>query len=94
MELCCKVRRTTSPGTRFQLTTDGLEAHLNAVVEMLMDRCDYAQLIKRYSTPREGEQLHSAAEVMEAVSVVVRGNPDPAKICTSHVERKNLTMRT
>jgi hypothetical protein len=21
------------------------------------------------------------------------GNPDPAKICTSHVERQNLTMR-
>lgn len=25
--------------------------------------------------------------------VPMSGNPDPAKICTSHVERQNLTMR-
>jgi hypothetical protein len=25
--------------------------------------------------------------------MVISGNPDPAKICTSHVERQNLTMR-
>jgi len=24
---------------------------------------------------------------------VINGNPDPKKICTSHVERQNLTMR-
>jgi hypothetical protein len=25
--------------------------------------------------------------------VIISGNPDPEKICTSHVERNNLTMR-
>lgn len=30
---------------------------------------------------------------MEAIPVVVHGNPDAAKICTSHVERQALTMR-
>jgi len=30
---------------------------------------------------------------VDAVPVVVSGNPDPKKICTSHVERQNLTMR-
>src|ERR1700687_21015 len=60
---------------------------------MLADRCDFAQLIKFYSQPREGEQRYSPAEVVEAVPVVISGNPDPAKICTSHVERQNLTMR-
>jgi len=30
---------------------------------------------------------------VEAVPVVISGNPDPAKICTSHVERQNVTMR-
>ena len=28
------------------------------------------------------------AEIIAAISVVVSGNPDPAKICTSHGERK------
>lgn len=35
----------------------------------------------------------SPAEIVEAVPVVISGNPNPAKICTSHVERQNLTMR-
>jgi hypothetical protein len=63
------------------------------VDEMLLDRCDFAQLIKIYAAPREGEQRYSLAEVVEAVPVVINGNPDPARICTSHVERQNLTMR-
>ena len=92
-ELMFKVRRATSPTSRFQLTTDGLQRYIPAVDEMLSDRCDYAQLFKYYSAPREGQQRYSPAEIVEAVPVVVSGNPDPAKICTSHVERQNLTMR-
>jgi IS1 transposase len=60
---------------------------------MLGDRADFAQLIKVYAAPREGEQRSSPADVVEAIPVVRSGNPDPAKICTSHVERQNLTMR-
>lgn len=93
MELMRKVRRATSPKSRFQLTTDGLNAYIAAVDEMLLDRCDFAQLIKIYAAPREGEQRYSPAEVVEAVPVVISGDPDPEKICTSHVERQNLTMR-
>ncbi|HWB83881.1 MAG TPA: IS1 family transposase [Bryobacteraceae bacterium] len=92
-ELMFKVRRATSPESRFQLTTDGLKAYVPAVDEMLADRCDYAQLIKFYSQPQTNEQRYSPAEIVEVVPVVVTGNPDPAKICTSHVERQNLTMR-
>ncbi|MGD0499330.1 MAG: IS1 family transposase [Bryobacteraceae bacterium] len=94
MELARKVRRATSPDVRFQLTTDGLKAYIPAVDEMLLDRCDFAQLIKIYAAPREGEQRYSPADVVEAIPVVISGNPDRAKICTSHVERFNLTMRT
>jgi hypothetical protein len=59
----------------------------------LSDRCDFAQLIKIYASPREGEQRYSPGEVVEAVPVVISGNPNPNRICTSHVERQNLTMR-
>ncbi len=92
-ELMFKVRRATSRDSRFQLTTDGLKAYLPAVDEMLGDRVDFAQLIKYYSQPQENETRYSPAEIVEAIPVVVSGDPDPAKICTSHVERQNLTMR-
>jgi IS1 family transposase len=51
------------------------------------------ELIKIYASPREGEQRYSPGEVVEAVPVVISGNPNPNRICTSHVERQNLTMR-
>jgi transposase-like protein/IS1 family transposase len=93
MALMQKVRRATSPDVRFQLTTDGLQSYIAAVDEMLMDRCDYAQLVKTYAQSQEDERRYSPAECTGAVKVVISGNPNEAKICTSHVERQNLAMR-
>jgi transposase-like protein/IS1 family transposase len=93
MELARKVRRATDPNTRFQLTTDGLQSYIAAVDEMLMDRCDYAQLVKTYAEPQGDEHRYSPADCTGAQKVVISGNPDEAKICTSHFERQNLTMR-
>ena len=59
----------------------------------LIDRVDYAQLIKVYAASREGEQKYSPAEVVTAKPTPIMGNPDPQYICTSHIERQNLTMR-
>jgi hypothetical protein len=42
MDLAFKVRRATSKNTRFQLTTDGLDAYVIAVDEIPSDRCDFA----------------------------------------------------
>ncbi len=92
-ELTFKIRRATSPGVRFQLTTDGLRAYRTAVDEMLSDRCDFGQLIKFYSQPIQNEARYSPARMGEAVAVAVSGDPNPAKICTSHIERFNLTLR-
>ena len=93
LDLMKRVRRATRREVRLQLTTDGLQSYIAAVDEMLLDRCDFAQLVKIYAAPREGEQRYSPADVVEAIPVVISGNPDPEKICTSHVERQNLTMR-
>src|SRR4029077_14877362 len=43
--------------------------------------------------PQEERRRYSPADVTHAEKVPVMGNPDPAKICTSHVERQNLTIR-
>ncbi len=78
---------------KFQLTTDGFAAYPDAVAYSLGTRVDFAQLIKIYSQPRDGEHRYSPAEVVEAIPSPRWGNPIPERICTSHVERHNLTMR-
>jgi transposase-like protein/IS1 family transposase len=78
---------------RFQITTDGFVAYRDAVVMSLGTRVDFAQLIKVYATSPEGERRYSPPEVVATEVVPVIGNPNPDMICTSHVERQNLTMR-
>ncbi|MGH9452460.1 MAG: IS1 family transposase [Terriglobia bacterium] len=77
----------------FQITTDGFPAYFDAIHTSLGTRVDYAQLIKVYSAASEDEHRYSPARVVEAVVKPVWGQPDPARICTSHVERSNLSMR-
>ncbi|MBI4480843.1 MAG: DDE-type integrase/transposase/recombinase [Acidobacteria bacterium] len=87
-----KLRTATAPN-RFQITTDGFATYTTAIDTALFDRCDYAQLVKVYASPREGEARYSTADVVGAVPTPIMGNPDSDRICTSHVERNNLTMR-
>jgi len=87
-----KLHRATSG--HFQLSTDGLKTYPEAVSYSLGTRVDFAQLIKVYQNNREGEQKYSPPEVVETIRKVVIGNPDPRRVCTSIVERSNLSMRT
>jgi IS1 family transposase len=77
----------------FQITTDGFKAYVDAVHMSLGTRVDFAQLIKVYAASPEGEHRYSPSEVVSTEVVPVLGRPNPDKICTSHVERQNLTMR-
>jgi transposase-like protein/IS1 family transposase len=86
------LRAATAP-QRFQITTDGFKPYISAIDTTLSDRVDYGMLIKVYAAPREGEQRYSPADVVEAAPKPVMGNPDKGRICTSHVERQNLSIR-
>jgi len=79
--------------TPYQLTTDGFRPYTKAIRKQMRGRVDFAQLVKIYSRPREGEQRYSPGEVVEARPFRIMGNPDNARICTSHVERQNLSIR-
>ena len=78
---------------RYQLTSDGYPPYKPAVKSYLRGRVDFAQLVKVYATSREGEQRYSPGEVVDAVPQKVMGNPDSDRICTSHIERQNLSIR-
>ncbi len=55
---------------------------------------EFAQLIKLYSKPDNGgPDWYGPAKVIETVPTPISGNPDLDHICTSHVERANLSVR-
>jgi IS1 family transposase len=77
---------------RVQLTTDGHVPYLIAVkAAFISTGIDYATLVKIYGEGGEGK--YSPGAVTGATRKRVMGQPAYAKICTSHVERQNLTVR-
>jgi transposase-like protein/IS1 family transposase len=78
---------------KYQLTSDGFGAYKPAVKSYLKKRVNFAQLVKVYASATDGEQKYSPPEVVDALPEVVMGNPDPERICTSYIERQNLSIR-
>jgi IS1 family transposase len=91
LQFIVKLRRATKG--KFQLTTDGWTAYPDAIERVFGSEIHYAQLIKVYAASRDGEQRYSPAEVVDVEVVPRAGMPDYERICTSHIERQNLTMR-
>ena len=82
--------------SRIQLTTDGLSLYLTAVEDAFgWARVDYAMLVKMYgsSPDAEANRRYSPAVCIGAEKRYIMGQPEEADVCTSHVERQNLTMR-
>ncbi len=87
------VRHATA-NAPFQVTTDGFAPYRSAITTTLHDRLTgFAQLIKVYRAAPEGERRYSPAEVASVEVVPVYGQPDTERICTSIVERSNLSLR-
>jgi IS1 family transposase len=78
---------------RVQLTTDGHKPYLQAVEGAFGMDVDFAVLQKIYGASDEPEKRYSPAKCIGCDMKVVMGNPDPAHVSTSYVERQNLTMR-
>ncbi len=80
---------------RVQITTDGFHFYQRHVDEAFGGDVDFAQLVKLYGDygQHDSSAKYSPGPIMETISKVRNGDPDPDRICTSHIERQNLTMR-
>ncbi|MCG2683498.1 MAG: hypothetical protein L6306_07760 [Planctomycetales bacterium] len=80
---------------RCQLSTDGYGPYATAVPYAFGGQVDFAQLIKIYGGPvKDGSNTrYSPAEIMSVRLHSVCGYPDASLVCTSHVERHNLSIR-
>ena len=78
---------------RFQLTTDGATIYRDVAWDAFAGLIDYAQLVKLYGRPLEDERVYSPPVCVATKPTRIMGDPDPAHISTSHVERENLNLR-
>jgi IS1 family transposase len=78
---------------RVQMTTDGHSMYLEAVEDAFGADIDYAMLIKVYGEDPEADKKYSPARIQSCEVRVIQGQPAGENICTSYVERQNLTMR-
>lgn len=75
------------------ISTDGFAAYPEAVDLAFGGYARYGQLIKNY---RNADQpgRYAPPEMIDAERKSIFGDIDESEICTSHVERNNLTIRT
>ena len=87
-----KLRHAVDDTQRYQITSDGFQAYRYGVPLALGSIVDFGQLIKRYSASQT-ETRYSPAAIVSCERVSRFGSPAEDRICTSHVERMNLTIR-
>lgn len=79
--------------TVIQISTDGFAAYPEAVDLAFGPYAKYGQIIKEY---RNAAMAYTPSEMVGTVRRSIRGldKSEERSICTSHVERNNLTVRT
>src|SRR5690606_29544605 len=78
---------------RVQLSTDKLAAYRWAIFMEWGTDVDYGRIVKRYQVTAAAEGRYSPPVCIGVSNDVIYGDPDPGRICTSHVERQNLNVR-
>jgi IS1 family transposase len=78
---------------RVQISSDSLVTYIDAVERAFGADVDYGQIVKFYDAEPIGPGRYAPPRVTGVERKVIAGSPDQSLICTSHVERQNLTMR-
>jgi IS1 family transposase len=84
---------------RVQISSDSLAAYQDATERAFGSEVDYGQVVKTYAVTPLGIAAapaairYSPSEVVSIEKTVVSGMPDVSRICTSHIEKQNHTLR-
>lgn len=90
---CSKLAKATKG--KFQLSSDGFQPYLSAVVRYLAPRVEHGTVVKTFSSPsQEDQRKYSPAKIISIKKEAAYNLPNMDRVCTSHVERHNLTLRT
>jgi IS1 family transposase len=80
-----------------QISSDGHKPYVAAIEKAFASKVDYGQVVKRYGGTRiyqDGSTKKCrSSECSSIEKQTISGNPDPAHISTSLIERQNKTMR-
>jgi transposase-like protein/IS1 family transposase len=87
-------RLRSSAMGRCQVSTDGYRPYEYAIPDAFQGQVDFAQIIKVYGGQPDGPGTrYSPAAILDVRMHSVCGYPDPSMVCTSHIERHNLSIR-
>ncbi|TXT33822.1 MAG: hypothetical protein FD138_1786 [Planctomycetota bacterium] len=79
---------------QFQVSTDGYAPYSSAIPSAFGYGVSYGQIVKNYSNPQEAERRrYSPPTIIKTEKKAICGTPDQSRICTSIVERHNLSTR-
>jgi hypothetical protein len=79
---------------RVQISSDSLPAYSGAIARAFGAEVDYGSIVKTFSqTDVIAARRYSPPEVVSVKRIPIQGNPDPALISTSYVEKQNHTLR-
>lgn len=81
---------------RVQVTSDGWAAYPDTIRKHLLGRLDYAVMQKNYDSTAveiEAKRRYSPAPFVGVTIQIKAGDPRRDRICTSFVERANLSVR-
>jgi transposase-like protein/IS1 family transposase len=79
---------------RPHVSTDGFNPYHTAIPAAFGHAVDHGMLIKQYGSPSKSEQRrYSPARIIGSKHYQNAGHSEAGQICTSHIERSNLTVR-
>lgn len=81
-------------GQRPHISTDDWRGYEDAIERVFGMNVDYGTIHKEYVAPNPGPGRYAPPRVSGVVKRARKGRPEEDMICTSFVERNNLTIRT
>ena len=88
-----KVRKATA-NERFEIATDAWPSYIPEIDLQLSDRANHSVVVKVYEhIVEEGRERYSPGRFVRVEKSVGSGVPDLGRASTSHVERKNGSLR-